>query len=82
MRSTYKNPPYLAGELPEDLPEVKLREVLAAKGMTQAGLAKKCGVAITTINRILRGQTCRHQTKRKIMRALKLDFAGYRAYFS
>ena len=45
----------------------KLRE---AKLMSKAELARLAGVSAVTIDRIERGETCRVETKRKIILAL------------
>ena len=43
--------------------------------MTRSELARKAGVSVGTIDRIEKGESCRLDTKRKIIMALGLDLS-------
>lgn len=57
----------------------KLRE---EKLMSKAELARKAGVSTLTIDRIERGETCRMDTKRKIILALGYKLSEKTKVFS
>jgi transcriptional regulator with XRE-family HTH domain len=71
---------YRAGEEPKHV--VRLRVAFKVTGMSQNAIAKKAGVAPRTISNIVCGNhIARHDTRRKIMRALGIPFQGHRHYF-
>lgn len=48
----------------------RLKEIRESRLMSKAELARLAGVSAVTIDRIERGETCRMETKRKILMAL------------
>ena len=48
----------------------RLREIREGKLMSKAELARMAGISPVTVDRIERGETCRMETKRKILLAL------------
>ena len=48
----------------------KVAVIREEKMMSKSELARKAGVSVQTIDRIERGESCRLDTKRKIIRAL------------
>ncbi len=50
-----------------------LKKVREERMMSKAELARKAGLSVLTVDRIERGERCRHSTKRKILEALGID---------
>ncbi|MDR3579685.1 MAG: helix-turn-helix transcriptional regulator [Oryzomonas sp.] len=48
----------------------KVKDIRESKLMSKSELARKAGVSALTIDRIERGESCRLETKRKIILAL------------
>lgn len=46
------------------------KQAMLAKGFTIAGLSKHCGISITSIYGLIRGNVCKVQTAHKIATAL------------
>nr|DAM68988.1 MAG TPA: helix-turn-helix domain protein [Caudoviricetes sp.] len=46
------------------------KQAMLAKGFTIAGLSKHCGISITSIYCLIRGNACKVQTAHKIATAL------------
>jgi DNA-binding XRE family transcriptional regulator len=58
-----------------------LKNLREAKLMSKAELARLAGVSAVTIDRIERGETCRVETKRKIILALGFTLADRERVF-
>lgn len=58
-----------------------LKRLREAKLMSKAELARLAGVSAVTIDRIERGETCRVETKRKIILALGFALADREKVF-
>ena len=58
-----------------------LKNLREAKLMSKAELARLAGVSAVTIDRIERGETCRVETKRKIILALGFTLADREKVF-
>jgi DNA-binding XRE family transcriptional regulator len=58
-----------------------LKSLREAKLMSKAELARLAGVSAVTIDRIERGETCRVETKRKIILALGFTLADRERVF-
>ncbi len=50
-----------------------LKKVREEQMISKAELARKAGISVLTIDRIERGEKCRHATKRKLLKALDID---------
>ncbi|HAA58980.1 MAG TPA: hypothetical protein DCE42_29770 [Myxococcales bacterium] len=50
-----------------------LKKVREERMMSKAELARRAGLSVLTIDRIERGERCRHSTKRKILEALGIS---------
>jgi len=53
--------------------ENHLKDVREERMMSKAELARRANLSVLTIDRIERGERCRHSTKRKILEALGID---------
>jgi transcriptional regulator with XRE-family HTH domain len=51
----------------------RLREVRETRLISKSELARKAGISTLTIARIEQGESCRQETKRKILAALGLN---------
>jgi transcriptional regulator with XRE-family HTH domain len=51
----------------------RLREVREKRLISKSELARKAGISTLTIARIEQGESCRQETKRKILAALGLN---------
>jgi len=58
-----------------------LRKVREEQMMSKAELARRAGASVLTIDRIERGERCRHATKRKILDALGIDIIDRQKVF-
>jgi DNA-binding XRE family transcriptional regulator len=58
-----------------------LKKVREERMMSKAELARKAGLSVLTIDRIERGERCRHSTKRKVLEALGIDIADRHIVF-
>ena len=58
-----------------------LRKVREEKLMSKAELARRAGVSVLTIDRIERGERCRHATKRLILESLGIDLVDRQKVF-
>jgi DNA-binding XRE family transcriptional regulator len=58
-----------------------LRKVREEQMMSKAELARRAGVSVLTIDRIERGERCRHATKRTILEALGIDLVDRHSVF-
>jgi len=61
--------------------ENNLRKVREEFMMSKAELARRAGVSVLTIDRIERGERCRHITKRMILEGLGLTVADRQKVF-
>lgn len=53
----------------------RVKEIRESLLMSKAELARRAGVSPITIDRIERGETCRMETKRKLILALNMQIA-------
>lgn len=58
-----------------------LQRVREEQMLSKAELARRAGVSVLTIDRIERGERCRHSTKRKILEALGIDIVDRQKVF-
>lgn len=58
-----------------------LKEVREDQMLSKAELARRAGLSVLTIDRIERGEQCRHSTKRKILEALGIELKDRRVVF-
>jgi DNA-binding XRE family transcriptional regulator len=58
-----------------------LQRVREEQMLSKAELARRAGVSVLTIDRIERGERCRHSTKRKILEALGIDIVDRQRVF-
>lgn len=58
-----------------------LKKVREERMMSKAELARRAGLSVLTIDRIERGERCRHSTKRKILEAFGIDIVDRHIVF-
>lgn len=58
-----------------------LRKVREDQLVSKAELARRAGVSVLTIDRIERGERCRHATKRLILEAFGIDLVDSHKVF-
>lgn len=58
-----------------------LKKVRIEKMLSKAELSRRAGLSVLTIDRIERGASCRHITKRKILQALGIEIADREKVF-
>lgn len=58
-----------------------LKKVRIEKMLSKAELSRRAGLSVLTIDRIERGASCRHITKRKILKALGIEIADREIIF-
>ena len=58
-----------------------LKKIREDQMMSKAELARKAGISVLTIDRIERGERCRHSTKRKLLKALNIDIKDRQLVF-
>jgi len=58
-----------------------LKRVREDRMMSKAELARRAGLSVLTIDRIERGERCRHSTKRKILEALGINIQDRQIVF-
>jgi DNA-binding XRE family transcriptional regulator len=58
-----------------------LRKVREEQMMGKAELARRAGISVLTVDRIERGERCRHITKRKLLEALGIDILDRQRVF-
>ena len=51
----------------------RLREMRESRLISKAELARKAGISMLTVARIEKGESCRQETKRKILAALGIS---------
>ena len=51
----------------------RLREMRESRLISKAELARKAGISMLTVARIEQGESCRQETKRKILAALGMS---------
>lgn len=59
----------------------RLRELRHRQGWTQYDLSRRSKVALRTISAVEAGRPCRMTTKRKILKALGLDWSNVHQVF-
>lgn len=58
-----------------------LRRVREEQMMSKAELARQAGISVLTVDRIERGERCRHATKRRLLEAFGIDLVDRQKVF-